>query len=170
MNSSGRACAAICAFSTSSACAGSRYCAQEHAQQVLGLERGDRRLDAVAGHVADDRGDPARRDAEHVVEVAGHEPGARLVDAADLEAGEVGQVVGREALGPAPRRELLLREHLLGPPLEHGPFLEQPRLADEVAPVDEVERDGHEDERVAASTALSCSLAAAASDATASTT
>ena len=29
---------------------------EEHPQQVLGLEGGDRRLDAVAGDVADDRG------------------------------------------------------------------------------------------------------------------
>ena len=60
--------------------------AEEHPQQVLGLEGGDRRLDAVAGDVADDRGEPGRRHPEHVVEVAGHEPGAGLVDPADLEA------------------------------------------------------------------------------------
>ena len=35
---------------------------QEHPQQVLGLEGGDRRLDAVAGDVADDRRDAGGRD------------------------------------------------------------------------------------------------------------
>ena len=88
---------------------------EEHPQQVLGLERGDRRLDAVAGDVADDRRDPGRRQAEDVVEVAGHQPGAGLVDPADLEAGEVGQILGRQALGPPAGRQLLLGQHLSAP-------------------------------------------------------
>ena len=60
--------------------------AEEHPQQVLGLEGGDRRLDAVAGDVADHRRDAGGRDPEHVVEVAGHEAGAGLVHPAELEA------------------------------------------------------------------------------------
>ena len=75
--------------------------AEEHAQQVLGLEGGDGRLDAMPGDVADDRRDAGGRHAEHVVEVAGHETGAGLVHPPELEAGEVGQVLGGQAGGPA---------------------------------------------------------------------
>ena len=119
---------------------------QEHPQQVLGLEGGDRRLDAVAGDVADDRRDAGRRHAEHVVEVAGHQAGAGLVHAAELEAREVGQLLGRQAGRPAARRQLLLREHLLGAALEEAAVLGQPRLAAEVAPEDDRQADGHQDE------------------------
>ena len=81
---------------------------EEDAQQVLRLERGDRRLDAVAGDVTDDRGDAVLVQPEEVVEVARHEASTGLVHAADIEAGERGQIVGGQTLGPAPRRQLLL--------------------------------------------------------------
>ena len=105
---------------------------EEDPQQVLGLERGDRRLDAVTGDVADHRRDARGRHAEHVVEVAGHEAGAGLVHAAELEAGEVGQVLGGEPGRPAPRRQLLLGQHLLGAPLEEAAVLGQAGLPSEV--------------------------------------
>ena len=76
-------------------------------------------LDAVAGDVADDRGHPGGAEPEHVVEVAGHEAGAGLVDLPELEARRwSGSVLGGQARGPAPGGQLLLGEHLLGPPLE----------------------------------------------------
>ena len=75
---------------------------EEDPQEVLGLEGGDRRLDAVPGDVADHGHDAGRRRAEHVVEVAGHEPRARAVEGAELEAGELGGPVGRQPGGPAP--------------------------------------------------------------------
>ena len=100
--------------------------AKEDTKEVLGLEGGDRWFDAVAGHVADDRGDAVRRDAEHVVEIPSHEASPRLVDTTDVETGKVGEVVGRQSLRPSSRRQLLLRQHLLSTALEHGPVLEQP--------------------------------------------
>ena len=83
-----------------------------------------------------------------VVEVAGEQAGAGLVDPADVVAGDGGQVVGGEPLGPPLRGQLLLGEHLLGPPLDRGPALEQAGLPDEVAPVDEGQGHRHEDEGV----------------------
>ena len=114
--------------------------AQEHPQQVLGLERGDGRIDAVTGDVADDRGDPRGRDPHDVVEVAGHQARTGLVDATELEPGDVGQVVGGQPLGPAPRRQLVLHEHFLGPALELGAVLLESGLPDEVA----AENDRHD--------------------------
>ena len=70
-------------------------------------------------------------EAEEVVEVARHHPGAGLVDAADLEADEVGQGLGRQALGPHAGRPLLLVEHLDGPPLHADAALGQAGLGDE---------------------------------------
>src|SRR3546814_20287168 len=96
---------------------------QEPPEEVLGREGCDRRLDAVTGDVADHRGDAGGGHPEHVVEVAGHEPGSGLVGAAQLEAGEVGQLLGCAACGPLAWRQLLLREHLLGPPLAAGSVL-----------------------------------------------
>ena len=125
--------------------------AQEHPQEVLGLEGGDRGLDAVAGHVADDRGQAAGRRAEHVVEVAGHVPAAGLVDRADLEAREVVEVLGGQAGGPPLRGQLLLGEHLLGPPLELGAALGEAGVAGE-GPAERqagAHRDEHEQERPA---------------------
>src|SRR3546814_2097624 len=61
---------------------------QEHPEEVLGLEGCDRRLDAVTSDVADHRGDAGGGHPEHVVEVAGHEPGSGLVDEAQLERSE----------------------------------------------------------------------------------
>ena len=119
---------------------------QEDPQQVLGLEGGDRRLDAVAGDVADHRGDAGGRDAEHVVEVAGHQAGAGLVHPAELEAGEVGQLLGGEAGGPALRGQLLLAQDLLGPALEEGPVLGDAGLPAEVAAEDDRQAHRHEDE------------------------
>ena len=119
---------------------------EEHPQQVLGLERGDRRLDAVAGDVADHRRDARGRDPEHVVEVAGHEPGAGLVHAAQLEAGEVGQVLGGQAGGPAAGCQLLLGEHLLGPALQHDAVLGEAGLAAEVLPEEHRQADRDQDE------------------------
>ena len=120
--------------------------AQEHPQQVLGLEGGDGRVDAVAGDVADDGGDPVGPDPHHVVEVAGHEARAGLVDPAQLEALEVGQVVGGQALGPAAGGQLVLDQHLLGPALQLGAAVLEAGLLDEVAPQDERRhrRDGHQ--------------------------
>ena len=120
--------------------------AQEDTEEVLGLEGGDRRLDAPAGDVADDRGDARRGDAEHVVEVAGHDTGTGLVDPAELEAREVGQVLGRQPLGPALGGELLLAEHLLGPALEVVAVLGQAGLPGEVAAVGHRQGHGNQDQ------------------------
>ena len=116
--------------------------AQEDPQQVLDLEGGDRRLDAVAGDVADDRGHPLGAGGGHVVEVAGHEPRAGLVGPADLEALELGQLLGGEPGGPAPGGQVLLGEHLLGPPLQAGPLLDEVGLGQEALAPDEGHGDG----------------------------
>ena len=94
---------------------------QEDAQQILGLERRDRRLDAVTGDVADDRGDPGRPDAVHVEEVTGHQARTGLVHTADLETGEVRDLLGREPSRPRLRRQLLLLERLTGTPFDVPP-------------------------------------------------
>jgi hypothetical protein len=100
----------------------------------------------MPAHVADDGDHAHGPDHVDVVEVAGHEPRARLVDLADLEAGEVGELLRGEAVGPATGGELLLGQHLLGPPLEGGPLLEQVRLTREPAPVGQGHDDGDGDQ------------------------
>ena len=125
---------------------------EEDPQQVLGLERGDGGFDAVTGDVADDRRDPRGGQAEEVVEVAGHHPRARLVDPSDLEADQVRQGLGRQALGPHARCPLLLVEDLDRPPLHADAALGQAGLADEGPPHGQGDdrRDGEdaEDDRL----------------------
>ena len=118
--------------------------AEEHAQQVLDLEGGDRGLDAVPGHVADHSRKTPGADREEVVEVAGHEAGAGLVHVADFVAFERRQVLGREAGGPAAGRQLGLGQDLLGAALELGALLGQPGLVLEAVPVDEGQGNGDE--------------------------
>jgi hypothetical protein len=120
--------------------------AQEHPQQVLGLEGGDGRLDPPAGHIADNRGDARWCHPEHVEEVAGHDAGAGLVHTAELEARELGQVLGRQPGGPALGRQLLLAEDLLGLALDGGAILGQLGLAREVAPECHRQRHRNEDQ------------------------
>ena len=86
---------------------------------------------------------------EHVVEVAGHHPGARLVHPAQLEPLDVGQVLGGQPVGPAPGGQLLLGQHLLGPPLQHGPVLGQAGLVEEAGGVADRHhhRDAHRQQR-----------------------
>src|SRR5947209_17961588 len=119
---------------------------EEDAQQVLHLEGGDRRLDAVAGYVADDGRQPAGADGEEVVEVAGHEAGARLVDVAHLVALEDRQLFGGQAGGPPAGRQLGLGEDLLGSSLELGALLGQAGLVLEPMAVDQGEDHGDEDQ------------------------
>jgi hypothetical protein len=60
--------------------------------------------------------------------------------------GEVAlDVLGRQASGPTARRELLLHQDFLRPPLELGSAVLQAGLVDEVAPEDQRERDRHRD-------------------------
>ncbi len=99
------------------------------------------------GDVADDGRDPMLTDAEHVVEVAGHEAGTRLVDPPEFEPGELGEFVGGQALSPGTRREFVLREHLFGATLDLRPLLGEPRLVDEVLPEDDRDHHRHQHER-----------------------
>ncbi len=87
---------------------------QEGAEQVLGLERRDRRLDAVAGHVTDHGPHPVVVDLEHVVEVTGHRARAGLVGRTDLEPLQVWQAGGRQPGRPLQRSQLVLGQHLAG--------------------------------------------------------
>ena len=108
MNSSSRSAADIWALSSSRACAGSRNWRRNTRSRYLAWKAvidGSMPWPVTSPITAATR---ARRDPEHVVEVAGHHARARLVHAADLEAGDVGQVLGREPLRPATRRQLLL--------------------------------------------------------------
>ena len=119
---------------------------QEHPQQVLDLEGGDRRLDAVPGHVADDDGQAGRRDRVHVVEVPGHEAFARLVDPADLEPLDLGQILGRQPGRPAARRFQLLLERPFRFADDERPLFGQVGLVQEPGPVAEGDPDRDDDQ------------------------
>ncbi len=89
--------------------------AQENPEEILRLERGDGRLDAVTGHIADKRGHSGRADTVNVEEVAGHQARTGLVCATDLESAEVRDLFRCETSGPSLRGELILLERLAGP-------------------------------------------------------
>ncbi len=126
--------------------AGIAVLAEEHPEEVLDLEGGDRGLDAVAADVTDDRRQAGQRRRGEVVEVAGHGAGARLVDVTDLEALDVGQVGGGQPLRPPHGRQLLLGQDLLGPPLEQRPLLGQASRGQEPRPVPQRDGDRHQHE------------------------
>ena len=97
---------------------------QEDAQQVLGLEGGDRRLDAVTGHVADDGGDPGR--GRRGTRRRSHRPSCPYPagrPGRSRSPSKSGRSLGGQALGPALGGQVVLGEHLLGPTLELGPVL-----------------------------------------------
>ena len=119
--------------------------AEEHPQEVLDLERGDRRLDAVPGDIADHCSKPLVTGGVEVVEVAGHGPRARLVHAPDLEPVDLWEVHGRQPLCPRQGRRVGLLQHLGGPPLGCGQRLGEGGLGEERAPV--AQRDRHGDEQ-----------------------
>ena len=103
MNSSWRPMADICALSSSSAWAGSRNWRRNTRSRYLAWKA------VMAGSMPWPVTSPITAairvgaDAAHVVEVAGHQARAGLVDAAELEPGDVGQLVGGQPLGPAAR-------------------------------------------------------------------
>ena len=107
MNSSGRSRADIWRLSSSRAWAGSRYWRRKTRSRYLAWKAvidGSMPWPVTSPMTAAIR---VGADAEHVVEVAGHEPGAGLVHPAELEAREVGQRPrgpgGRPSAGaPAP--------------------------------------------------------------------
>ncbi len=119
---------------------------EERPQQVLGLKGGDRRLDAMAGDIADDRCQPRRRSLEDVEEVAGHEAGSRLVDASHLEAGELGKVLGGESGGPCLGGQVLLVQRLLGTALDVDCLASHASLTDGVARPDRGDQGRQSDE------------------------
>ena len=87
----------------------------EHGRRALGGRTAGDLLGASERHRqcdAEDGGHPGGPDPVHVEEVAGHEPGTGLVHPADLEPGEVGYLLGREAGRPCLGGELFRKSQI----------------------------------------------------------